>query len=48
MLACSKPSSLIDLSFTRLASGASALEGVYSSRDLFNNSIAYVGETNFV
>jgi hypothetical protein len=30
------------------ASKASALEGVYSSRVFFNNSTAYVGETNLV
>lgn len=48
ILVFSKPSSFIDLSFKRLASDASALDGVYSFSDLFNNSIAYAGETNFV
>ena len=48
ILVFSKPSSSIDLSFIRLASDPSALDGVYSFRDLFNNSIAYAGETNFV
>jgi hypothetical protein len=40
MVAFSKPSSLIDLSFNRLAKAASDLEVVYSSKVLFNNSIA--------